>query len=319
MHAPSATTPVTKLDSRDFPALFVAADKTSLHYQRLYNWEVRLELSLLIVGALAGLVTIRASLGGTNIDWAGAVAALAFFAGFLFQTIRLIQQPNRFWYGGRAVAESVKTVTWRYAVGGSPFMRAEGDAPETDAARRVADQLLQKKLIDILRMQAKETPLALEMASEEITPAMRALRQRPLSERREVYKNGRIHDQQQWYARKAQFNQRRVGTWSSLLLILELGGATVAIAKMVGAIQLDLLGVFGTMIAAAATWLQLKQHQNLAQSYSVASLELLTILSTLEDQQTEEQWSTYVDSAEEAISREHTLWVSRQSLNASDA
>jgi hypothetical protein len=318
MQTSTPTSVAAPLSHRDFPAIYRAADTISLRYQRQYTWEVRWELLLLIVGATAGVGTAQATINGTRVDWAAALAVIAFLMGFSLQLAQIIQQPSRYWYAGRAVAESVKTVTWRYAVGGKPFIRAESNTPETDVQRSETEQLLQQKLIDILTEQAKQTPLDLKPDRAEITPAMRELREQPLDIRRSMYEAGRLRNQQQWYANRARENDIRVKLWSALLLFLELAAAVAALLKAINIIQIDLLGIFGTVIAAVMTWLQLRQHQNLAQAYSVAALELQTILNTINDQQTEAAWAVYVNDAEEAISREHTLWVSRQTVTLAD-
>ena len=55
-------------------------------------------------------------------------------------------------------------------------------------------------------------------------------------------------------------------------------------------------------------WIEAKQHRNLATAYGIASQELASIASELPTLNSEDGWADFVAKAEEAISREHTLW-----------
>jgi hypothetical protein len=96
--------------------------------------------------------------------------------------------------------------------------------------------------------------------------------------------------------------------WTGILFLTEIAGATAAIFKAIGLLSIDLLGLIGTLAAAATSWLESRQHETLAQSYSVAAGELTAIRARLDFQETEEEWAAFVNDAESAISREHTLW-----------
>ena len=63
-------------------------------------------------------------------------------------------------------------------------------------------------------------------------------------------------------------------------------------------------------------WIEAKQHRNLATAYGIASQELASIETELPTKNSEEGWAAFVGQAEEAISREHTLW--RASLGLSE-
>jgi len=68
----------------------------------------------------------------------------------------------------------------------------------------------------------------------------------------------------------------------------------------------------GAAAAAAAAWLQTKDHANVAQAYAVAARELWAIEQRLGEPRDEREWADFVESAERAISREHTLWLARR-------
>src|SRR6266853_2951693 len=103
----------------DLPPLYHAADKSSTEAQRKFLWATRIRLFGVLAAAFFGLFTWM--FGSSPVDWSGVLAASCFAGalvveGFLYQI-----KPERTWYEGRAAAESVKTLSWRYAVGGEPF------------------------------------------------------------------------------------------------------------------------------------------------------------------------------------------------------
>jgi len=145
-------------------------------------------------------------------------------------------------------------------------------------------------------------------AADQITPGLRRLRGLALEERRELYRDERIGGQQAWYARSALRHERRATQWSLALTSLEALGLTGGVLKATGVLGVDLLGLAGAVVAAGAAWVHAKQHQSLANAYAVASQELAAISGQVGWAASEQEWAHFVDQAEEAISREHTLW-----------
>ena len=283
----------------EFPALYSAADRNSLDGQRRSLNAIRLRLAMLVLAAAFGLFTWRIT-GGADV--AGIGAAVAFVVALLAELYLLQARPDRLWYDGRAVAESAKTLTWRYIVGGSPFGREEV-SDDREAERLLLDRF--RQIAGDLRG-AHLVPVS--AAADQITPGLRRLRGLALEERRELYRDERIGGQQAWYARSALRHERRATQWSLALTSLEALGLTGGVLKATGVLGVDLLGLAGAVVAAGAAWVHAKQHQTLANAYAVASQELAAISGQVGWAASEQEWAHFVDQAEEAISREHTLW-----------
>ena len=83
------------------------------------------------------------------------------------------------------------------------------------------------------------------------------------------------------------------------------GGTTVGSRSERGALV-------ATVGAATAAWVQAKQYATLASAYAIAiaiANEELASIRVLSAHGTgEAAWAEFVDSAEGAISREHTMW-----------
>lgn len=287
------------LKDDDLPALFQAADRGSASGQKTYVRLTAGRLGLLVLaGICAGL-----SFSRDREDPPAAVAAAAFVVAALVEILLLTQRPERDWYDGRALAESAKTLAWRYACGGAPFPIQLGVS---------ADTLFTDRIQEIQQHAPGRNSLA-PVTGVQITPRMRHLRSRTQLERRTAYLNGRIQDQQTWYSSKATVNRRSARSWRFALLAAEAAGFFAALLKALEVLDIDLFSAALALAATGAAWLELRQHESLARAYSIAAQELASAHTRLENVTDEAVWASSVDDAEEAISREHTLWRASRS------
>ena len=100
------------------------------------------------------------------------------------------------------------------------------------------------------------------------------------------------------------------------MLFVEGAGIVAAILKAVGMIEDDLLGFAGAIVATMTAWLQAKPHRTLATACSVTALELASVRSKISHQTNEGDWAKFVDDAEEAFLREHTLWKASRGVHS---
>jgi hypothetical protein len=294
-------TTLPALTSEDFPALHQSADDQSLNAQKSFLLWFKIRLAGIVVAAIGGAITLTTG----RIQIGGVVAVLAFAAALAAELILAIQRPERIWYEARAAAESAKTLAWRYMVRGDSF---EGHVDGADA-------LFLDKLEDLLHDLDSLPVHVLSGHHLQISAKMREIRALSFEERRALYLAQRIHDQEDWYSKKAQWNAARANRWIVASVTCEFLGLIGGVLKATGLIGVDLLGIFATAAAAATAWLQAKQHQNLATAYGVTSQELALVASTLEAVTDESRWANVVGEAEGAISREHTLWRASRGMS----
>jgi hypothetical protein len=296
------------LTDAHLPATFQAADKASVGAQARFLRLRLLQLASLGLAAICGAITLRVLAHGG--DLAATVGAAAFVVAGAVTGYLLSAKPEQSWYDARAVAESAKTLAWRYAVGGSPFPVGSADgSTESEFLARL------RQLPDGLPGGALIPPVE---GSRQITAAMRDLRSESLGVRQAAYRRGRVANQQTWYAHRARRSRRRADSWNLALLAAEASAAVGAVLKAAGIVEIDLLGISGAVIAGATAWLQTKQHEMLATQYTVASLELAAIAELMPISGGDQEWAEFVDQAEEAISREHIMWkASRTRLGSS--
>lgn len=289
-------------DPEDFPVLYRSADGVSLAAQRRFLTATKVRLGGLLMAAVGGAVTW--SLFGVNSG--GLLALIAFASALAAELYVALVRPERAWYEGRAAAESAKTLTWRYCVRGENF---QGD---DDAA---TDRIFLKELNEILQ---DLTDVTLTVSptdiGKQITNPMRQARALNFTDRRELYLRGRVLHQEKWYSDKARWNATWSHRWLLVGIVFEFIGVVAAAARAFGGLQIDLLGIFAAAAATAIAWLQTKQFQNLATAYGITAQELASVAAEVEAWNDEATWPQFMGQAEEAISREHTLWRASRGL-----
>jgi hypothetical protein len=162
-----------------------------------------------------------------------------------------------------------------------------------------------------------QTPVALGFGGEfsdrpQISSRMREARSLPLEQRRQRYVKGRIEDQRKWYGSKARKSQKVANRYFVVIQVsqaLALGGTVLLFSA--AASKWNLSGIFSALASALIAWLQVRQHDELSQTYSVAALDLGFIEEQGAAITTEKDLSSLVADAENTVSREHSLWITR--------
>src|SRR5690606_34815118 len=102
-----------------------------------------------------------------------------------------------------------------------------------------------------------------------ISPKMESIRNLSAMERKEYYINERIIEQKKWYSDKAEFNKRKYDMWFVVIILAQfLSLVSIIVLIKNPTLDWNLVGLFTTISAAAISWLQLKQHQELKQAYT---------------------------------------------------
>ncbi len=284
------------------PEFFWAADAASLRGQRRSVLLSAWELVLLVIAAATG------SADGAPRAWP---AAAAYLGAIALAVVISRQNPQGLWYEGRAAAESVKTLAWKYAVRADAYQPPPRALPDAEGLYRF--QL--GRVLGAFR----DTPVAVPGSGVEVTAAMRDLREQPLAVRREVYLAERIQVQHDWYRAKARYCAR-AGYWAGMLgVLLPALGLVLAVLRALGAFTYDALGTVSAVAASVTAWAQLRQFRPLAAAYGLAAAELAQIQRQLarldlDSKEAEEVWARLARDAEDAISREHTTWQARREV-----
>ncbi|KAA5597308.1 DUF4231 domain-containing protein [Blastochloris sulfoviridis] len=286
----------------DYPALFLCADEASNRYQAHFLRLVQGEYATLFLASIFSM----SFLTGT---WYYVCYAFVFIAGLVVLLTRALRKPEQDWYRCRALAESVKTLTWRYVMRAAPF----GDLAESGHQAQ-AEFRNQLHSVFAENRATAEKIVSDWSGNDQITDRMQQIRLMSLSDRIKYYINNRIDEQREWYARKAIINRRGASFWvtaSSIAYVL----ATALVITRIAAPDWPYWPIEPLIVVAASVvgWMQIRKFNELCAAYTVTAHEIGLIKMRTEATCSEEDFSQFVNDAEKAFSREHTLWIARQS------
>jgi len=297
----------TALADDDYPALFVMADDASKRGQERHVLLSRLELIFVLLAAALGALISALAFAGSNAAGTRAVAAVSgslLIGAALVRAVSRSTQPTAKWFDGRAVAESAKSLAWRYMTHVEPF----------NVSTSQADVLFVDALREVLGERTLGTPTLHQRSSglQQITPPMRQIRSLSFHQRRTAYDDLRLGDQLNWYTKRSATLRRSNDRWfvaGIAFEILALGSAMVLIAFPTGP---NLIGIFASATAAATTFSRLRGDSEVADRYALAAQELSMIRGRLQAS-SEHTFPESVKDAEAAISREHKMWAAKRS------
>src|SRR3990172_3664362 len=243
----------------DYPALYHSSDELSILSQKAFFRATFWHLLFLVIAALISVVNIPSA--------EFAILQVMVLLGALACSVYLFStRPDRHWYAGRAVAESIKTVTWRFIIRAEPF---NGD-DEVDRHQFV--QTL-KSIVEQNRDVFARLGSCLE--GEQITESMIAIRQLPMEKRITHYVESRIGDQRRWYAKKSEHNRRMATRFFMALIVTN----AVTVCFAIGRIRFPSVSCWPTDVLVALalgllSWIQAKRYSVLAGSYALAAHEI---------------------------------------------
>ena len=176
------------VELNDYPALYQSADISSSKAQSTYLRLFKLHYALLVVTAVVATMAPVTTL--TLIVYALFVSSST---GLLTTDYMVHKKPENDWYVCRALAESIKTATWRYMMRAEPFEDTDC-VPSTQTKFSECLQQILKSNKDGVRVTSHNPIL-----SRQISEFMSRIRSLPLNVRIEKYKHERIEDQRIWY------------------------------------------------------------------------------------------------------------------------
>lgn len=286
--------------SLTYPALYKAASDMSATSQNLYHRLLMSEYALLFLAAVLSMITSPGSLFQS-------IHALAFVALVVLLLYRYKTKPEQDWYKGRALAESIKTSTWRYCLRASPF--------EDVSDVRVRRSEFRNHLREILRANrfiGDRIPPD-SAADDQITSSMDDIRALSLEQRKQFYMEHRIREQRKWYTDKAGYNKLAAKRWVIACTTIYAGAIVLLVVRP--SVPEWNIWPFEPLIVLASSiigWMQIKKFNELTSAYTLTAHEIGIIQGRLDEVDSEEDLSEFINEAELAFSREHTQWVARQ-------
>ena len=253
---------MNNFDTASFPGLYHAADAASRESQQRYFSGLFWYLTLLVLAAAIAFISPNSQ--------TGTLASALLFLGSVGVLIWLrTEKPDEIWYNGRAVAESVKTRSWRWMMRAEPFEKP--DAPSN------AEFLGDLKAILHQNKSLSKHLTSVTGAQDAISEQMKRVRALPAQARLDLYMSCRVQDQCVWYARKARQNKATAKFFFWLSVVLH-GAAVLMLLLRIANPRVQLpIEVIAAAAAAVLTWVQARKYDELTYSYALTTHEI-TIL-----------------------------------------
>lgn len=128
-----------QVNEEDLPGLYQSANNSSLSQQKAYFNSIAWYILLLLIASLFAFFA-----DGYGNAYFRIISFILFLATLSITIWLRYSRPDKIWYNGRAVAESVKTRAWRWMMRAEPYL--ENDKPDT----------MRKEFIDDLRKILKQ-------------------------------------------------------------------------------------------------------------------------------------------------------------------
>jgi hypothetical protein len=282
----------------DYPGLYQCADMASKESQKFYYGILISYLISLIIISIIPLFNL--SLNSKNL-----LLALLFIISLALMIWLVVKKPEESWYNGRAVAESVKTRTWRWMMKADPYNNESEDS---------SNRLFINDLKEILKQNEKLGELlGNESAlSEPLSEKMRMIRGSGVKERLDYYIKNRIFDQSNWYMKQTILNKNKSKFWFIVLVSIHFLAIVFLLYQLMDSTKIFPIELLTVCAGVVISWVQTKRYRQLAAAYSLTVHEIALIKYESSNINREIELSEFVLNSENAFSREHTQWVARK-------
>lgn len=287
------------MQQEDLPALYGAADSTSNDAQAALLKYNKISTALLVLAVMTSLESAMSS--------CLAIISAIFFIGSLSAYVYSKNQKfQERWYQARALAESIKTATWRLVMSAEPFGQAKEEA-KLETFRNLLTELLEENKGIGAHISGDWSQ------KDEITPRMLEILHMKFADKKATYLKERIDDQRDWYAKKSGTNRQdsKKYLW---FVITAYGAAIVLLLVRIAIPETPFLPIDVCAIIASGFigWTEIKRFDELASAYGLTAHEVGIIKSRYHSVTSISHLSSFVGDAENAFSREHTQWAARR-------
>lgn len=285
-----------------FPSIYEITNKRSMLAQARFLRMVKIEYIILVFTA------INSAIPYSEKHVVGL--ALLIFVLVIFTVKRFFDFENK-WYKYRALTESIKTITWRFAMKTEPF----SSCSELNDAKQFHKYI--ESSISGSNYALKTKIISSENHSDDTVENLRFIRSEKYPVRRDFYVENRIIDQRNWYTSKYIFNKRKSNSWAICTVCFYLCLIAISTWNVINPTRVFFIPVdiITTLVASIIGWNQTKKYQELSASYKLTAHEIGLIKERAAYVSSEEDFVDFVLDAETAFSREHTQWLARRSTS----
>lgn len=298
-----ATSQGSYLKPEELPELYRQTGRAALRARRVHDSALRLAYICLVLGAFVSLASSLLAPFEDEINLAAAVLLGLALAAVLVTEFGGLARSA---YGARVLAESIRSLSWRYMAKAAPYQPGL-------SAHEVDNRFMASLRVILNAREALQVLPRLEVTSGEITERMRQIRAQPAASRAATYFRARIDRQRMVHNALAAGNRRQslvmtMISVSALAAVLALG---LLMALRTG-LPIQPVPAFAALGAAALGWSSHKHNQELFVAHRLTEYELGLIASREDFVNSDQDLSRLATDAENAIAKEHTLWAARR-------
>lgn len=294
------------MNNNNYPNYFVAGDTASKKAQFWYIRLFGLDLLLMIFSAILSVYNYQTDQSKTIIY---IISGLLLLGALLISIFLKVKKYEDVWYRGRALAESCKTLTWRFIMCSEYF---EHNISSQEAEQRFIQRIreINNEFNDLNKVLSPK-----QLNSDIITVEMLRIRQLSLLDKKTYYLNNRIQNQIDWYSSKAEDSKIKYDVWFFTIIFLQfLALISIGFLIKYPSSNFNFVGIFSTIAASGFSWLQVKKYQENKEAYTTANSELNLIKAEGNRNFSDNEFSEYVLDSENAMSREHTMWLAQKRM-----
>lgn len=298
-----ASTQDSYVRPEELPELYRLAGRAALRARRIHGILLRLAYASLVAAAFlsSGAPFVEAYRSGLDLLGATlmAVALLSIVASSLGGFARS-------GYGARILAESVRSLSWRYMAKAAPFQPGV-------SAHEVDNRFMASLRVILNSREALRVLSGLEVSDGEITERMRQIRALPATARSSTYFQARIARQRSIHAALAAGCRRQNLLLAVIAILATIAGLAIGLlSALQGDLPVQLLPAFAALCAAVLGWSSHRRGQQLVLAHKLAEYELGLIASRKDFVHNDGDLSRLATNAESALSKEHTMWAARR-------
>jgi len=291
-----------ELMSTDFPCYYIDSNAASKRAQNTYKGLVWFTLLLMLTSTI--LVSIDPLITAKVPHFDAINGAILFLSGLVTVYLNL-RSPERRWYLGRAIAESIKTLSWRYMMHAEPFVNDDDKAD----LQIFTDRIL---AINKQANKGKFIPKPNKAHNHVITPKMEEIRALTYDQRKAFYAANRIAEQIEWYGNKSEKNGLIAKICTIIIIICQFLAA-IYLFEFIEKIKIvNVNNILIFLATSVISIVELNKYKEIYQSYALTKQELNIIRTKFRQVKDDTELNEFVLEAEQAISREHTMWLARR-------
>lgn len=295
--------PISYLKPHELPLLYRSAGAAAIRIRRTHSSLLGFSYLALVLAGAASTAALTFAQYSTPLQLGSAALFGSALVAILIIELAGLGRKS---FGTRALAESIRSISWRYMAKAAPF---QVGLSAHEAENRFLASL---RVILNARESLKVLP-RLEPSSAEITEQMRYVRALPAGARAATYFSARINRQKTVYSALAADSrgQTRIAAFLTLFS-LAAGAVTAGLTALQPEIDLPVLPALGMIATASLGWGSYRRAQELTSSHRLTAYELGLIAARQQFVNNDQDLSMLATDAENAIAKEYTLWAARR-------